>query len=154
MSLYYLCLEYLSLSYCSEFQLYPRPTALPTLDASVLNQQHHCIPRQRYLLHVCEWHFVNGSGAAELLHFGVGATQLEGEGAVSEGVGGKSRETAKTRARGRKRGKDADRRTAGEAEQKGWPPSIGRDNFPLIAALFGDCWREVIAHTLQLGRRP
>ena len=105
--------------------------------------------------------FVNGSGAAELSHFRVGAAEpreLEGMqageregGRVSEGVGGKNRETAKTR-QGMRRGgegegeRDTDRRTAGELERgrnRKAGPSIGWDNFPLIAGLFGDCWRKV-----------
>ena len=59
--------------------------------------------------------FVNGSGAAELSHFRVGAveprelegTQVKvGEGAwgrVNEGVGGKNRETAKNETEGMRR---------------------------------------------------
>ena len=54
--------------------------------------------------------FVNGSGAAELSHFRVGAAEprelegmqvkVAGGWGVSEGVGGKNRETAKMRQKG------------------------------------------------------
>lgn len=107
--------------------------------------------------------FVNG--AAELSHFKIGAAELREleEMQVRGGWGLGEREWVEKTETQQKwdrrdeeekcggrvgvRGKgDTYRRTAGEVDRgrnRKPGPSIGWDNFPLIAALFGDCWRKV-----------